>query len=111
MHRRNAKSCNARVQTRDGVFELSSNEHTCSHFGDPEKVAVLKARLGMLTQANNSRDRTHAIVGSHTQALSESVKAQLPQLDTIRRSIRRVREGGNLPAPHRNDQGFEIPNE
>ena len=62
-------------------------------------------------QANISNDRTHAIVGFHTQALSESVKAQLPQLDTIKRGIRRVREGGNLPAPQRNDQGFEIPNE
>ena len=90
---------------------LSANEHTCSHFGNPEKVAVLKARMGMLMQANNSSDRTHAIVGAHTQELSESVKAQLPQLDTIKRGIRRVREGGNLPAPQRNDQGFEIPNE
>ena len=62
-------------------------------------------------QANISNDRTHAIVGSHTQALSESVKALLPQLDTIKRCIRRVREGGDLPAPQRNDQGFEIPNE
>ena len=74
-------------------------------------MAVLKARKEMLTQANISTDRTHAIVGAHTQALPESVKARLPQLDTLKRSIRRVREGWNLPAPQQNDQGFEIPNE
>ena len=74
-------------------------------------MAVLKARMGMLTQANISTDRSHAIVGAHTQALSESVKAQLPQLDTLKRGIRRVREGGNLPALQRKDQGFEIPNQ
>ena len=74
-------------------------------------MAVLKARMGMLTQANISTDRTHVIVGAQTQALSESVKAQLPDMETLKRSIRRVREGLNLPAPQRNDQGFEIPNE
>ena len=67
--------------------------------------------MGMLTQANTSNDRTHVIVGAHTQALSESVKAHLPDMETIKRSIRRVRQGGNLPAPQRNEQGFEIPHE
>ena len=74
-------------------------------------MAVLKARMGMLTQANISTDRTHVIVGAQTQALSEGVKAQLPDMETLKRSISLVREGLNLPAPQRNDQGFEIPNE
>ena len=71
-------------------------------------MAVLKARMGMLTQANTSNDRTNVIVGAHTHALSESGKAHLPNMETIKRSIRRVRQGGNLPAPQRNEQGFEI---
>ena len=100
-----------KVLTRDGVYQGSTNEHTCSQLGNPEKVAVLKARLGMLTQASVSTDRTHVIVGASTQALSENVKAHLPDIETLKRSIRRVRQGVNLPAPQQNDQGFDIPNE
>ena len=48
----------------------------------------MKARMGMLTQANISTDRTHMIVGAQKQALSEGVKAQLPDMETLKRSIR-----------------------
>ena len=77
--------------------------------GNPEQVEVLRARVAMLTQASNSSDRTHAIVGAHTQDISENVKARLPSMEAIKRGIRRVRQGGNLPAPQRDNQAFQIP--
>ena len=63
----------------------------------------------MLTQANESDDRTHAIIRANTQAMSDNVKAFLPNIETMKRGIRRMREAGNLPAPARDDGNFEIP--
>ena len=65
----------------------------------------------MLTQAQQSDDRAHAIVGSKTQSMSDNVKAYLPRIDSIKRGIRRLREGNNLPAPGRDDMDFDIPND
>ena len=85
--------------------------HTCAPFGHPEKVAVLKARVQMLLQADSSEDRTQSIIGANTQALSDNVKAYLPSIAAMKRGIRRVRAGNNLPAPEPNNLGFEIPQE
>ena len=71
--------------------------HTCSDFGHPEKVAILRARANMLTQAANSDDRTQAIIGASVQGMSDNVKAYLPSIETMKRRIRRMREGNNLP--------------
>ena len=49
----------------------------------------------MLTQAANSTDRSQAIVGAHEQNLSDNVKSFLPGIETMKRGIRRVREGNN----------------
>ena len=110
-YRRTEKSCKAKVQTRDGVFLRSTNTHTCAAFGHPEKIEIMKARAQMLTQANESDDRTHAIIGANTQAMSDNVKAFLPNIETMKRGIRRMREAGNLPAPARDDGNFEIPHD
>ena len=64
--RRNARSCKAKLQTRDGILVRTSNTHTCAEFGHPEKVAVLKARAAMLPQAESTDNRTHAIIGANT---------------------------------------------
>ena len=53
----------------------------------------------MLRQAANSDDRSQSIVGANVQNLSDNVKAFLPSIETMKRGIRRVREGNNLPAP------------
>ena len=87
----------------------STNAHTCAHFGHPEKVAILKTRAEMLTLANTSENRTHAIVGATTQSLSDNIKAFLPTVETMKRGIRRVREASNVPVPARDDRNFQIP--
>ena len=87
--RRNVRSCKAKIQTVDGIFHGRTNVHTCSLFGHPERVAGLKARVNMLTQAANSEDRPHAIVGACTQNMTENAMAFLPSVDTMKRGIRR----------------------
>ena len=89
----------------------TSNTHTCAEFGHPEKVAVLKARAAMLSQAESTDNRTHAIIGANTQSLSDNVKAYLPMIETMKRGIRRVREASNVPVPARDDRNFQIPND
>ena len=54
----------------------------------------------MLTQLANSDDRSQAIiVVASVQNLSDNVKGFLPCMETLKRGIKRVREGNNLPAP------------
>ena len=109
--RRNVRSCKAKLQTRDGIFVRSTNTHTCALFGHPEKVAVLKARAAMLLQAESTDNRTHAIIGANTQSLSDNIKAYLPNMEAMKRGIRRVREANNVPVPARDDRNFQIPND
>ena len=65
----------------------------------------------MLLQASRSDDRTQAIVGANTQNMSENAKIFLPSMETMKRSIRRVREGNNRPAPRPDDRGFVLPDD
>ena len=65
----------------------------------------------MLSQAANSDDRTQAIIGASVQNMSDNVKAYLPGIETMKRGIRRIREGNNLPAPRVDDLGFAVPQE
>ena len=59
---------------RERVFFRGLQTHTCSELGNPEKVAVLRARAEMLSQAHESHDRPHAIIGSKTQSMSDNVR-------------------------------------
>ena len=65
----------------------------------------------MLRQAANSDDRSQAIVGASVQNLSDNVKAFFPSIETMKRGIRRVREGSNLPAPAVGNFRFDTPEE
>ena len=89
----------------------STNTHTCADFGHPEKVAVLKARAAMLSQAESTDNRTHAIIGANTQSISDNIKAYFPNLETMKRGVRRIREANNVPVPERNERNFQIPND
>ena len=74
-------------------------------------AAVLRARSNILAQAGRSDDRTQAIIGAIVQNLSDSTKIFLPQMETMKRSIRRVRTGNILPAPRPADRGFVLPDD
>ena len=109
--RRNVQSCRAKVRTRNDIFLGRTNDHTCSDVPNLADVAVLKARIAMTTHAQTSDDRTQAIIGANTQNLSEEERANLPDIETMSRSIRRAREGDNPPAPAAVNRGFVIPPE
>ena len=109
--RRNVQSCRAKVRIRNDIFLGRTNDHTCSDVPNLADVAVLKARIAMTTHAQTSDDRTQAIIGANTQNLSEEERANLPDIETMRRSIRRAREGDNPPAPPAVNRGFVIPPE
>jgi len=65
----------------------------------------------MLLQASQSDNRTQAIIGANIQNMSENAKIFLPRMETMKRSIRRVREGNNRPAPQANNRGFVFPDD
>ena len=65
----------------------------------------------MHSQAANSNDRTQAIIGASVQNMSNNVKAYLPSIETMKRGIRRMRSGNNLPEPRVDDLGFAMPQE
>ena len=109
--RRNVHSCRAKVRTRNDIFLGRTNDHTCSDVPNLADAAVLKVRIAMTTHAQTSDDRTQAVIGANTQNLSEEERANLPDIETMRRSIRRTREGDNPPAPPEVNRGFVIPPE
>ena len=65
----------------------------------------------MLAQAGRSDDHTQAIIGASVQGMSENAKLFLPQMETMKRAIRRVRTGHVLPAPRPADRGFVLPDD
>ena len=72
---------------------------------------MLRAQAEMLSQADASDDRSHAIIGANIQSMSDNVKVYLPSIEKMKRGIRLGREGNNLPAPDRNGRNFEIPHQ
>ena len=81
--------------------------HTCSQFANPEKVAVLRARANMLVRAERSDDRTKAIISASVQEISDNSKIIPPKMETMKRAIRRVRTGNNIPVPPPANRGFK----
>ena len=50
------------------------------------------------SQVDASDARSHAMIAANTQTMSNNVKGHLPNIDTMKRVIRCVREGNNLSA-------------
>ena len=102
-------SCKAQIRSHNGVFDGRTNEHTCTNLPNPAEVAVRKARNAMQIQAETTEDRTQAIIGGNVQQLSAAEKAQLPNLETMRRGIRRARQGDIPVAPQPANHNLVIP--
>ena len=106
--RRNAISCRAKLKTYNDILEGRTNAHTCTDLPNPARGEILKARNAMRVQAENSIDTSNNIIGTHVQQLSEAARVQLPRMETVRRTIRRVRAGDNPVAPPPADRNFVI---
>ena len=89
-------------------FELSGLYCTCN-MPNPEEVAILKARNEMRIQAETSMDSSQNIIGTNVQHLSQAAKERMPSLETVRRGIRRAKQGNVPVAPQPNDRTFAIP--
>ena len=83
----------------DGIFQRSINTHIRVH------NLMIQKRLRCLehvpkSQVDASDARSHAMIAANTQSMSNNVKGHLPNIDTMKRGIRCVREGNNLSAPN-----------
>ena len=58
-----------------------------SHPGDPERVAVIKARAGMKGAARTTGDKIHNILTENLMGLSDDTLAQMTKADTMRKDF------------------------
>ena len=68
-----------------------------SHAADPEGSDLLKARAGIKRSAKDTAENTQSIITANIAGLQENVQARLPNIETIRRDVRRNRPN-NHPA-------------
>lgn len=93
----NANKCKARLNTCGSSFSLRGVEH--NHPPSPAKCEGKKV-LGVLkTKALNSSEVPKSVIATVTAAVSPSVAALLPSVDQMKRTIQRIREKENCPAP------------
>ena len=82
----------------DGIFQGSSNTQTRVH-----NLVIQKKLRAESTSRNHNQ--MHTVISpilpseqTHTYSMSNNAKAYLSSIDTMKRRIRCVREGNNLPA-------------
>ena len=84
-----AKKCKGRAITVDGSTSSISSEH--NHAGNPINFDVRKI-LGKVKTEPKLQESPHYIIANASSELSGCVAAALPKTNSIKRSIRRVRQ-------------------
>ena len=74
-------------------------KHQHSHTADPEGNDLLKARTGIKRSAKDTAEKTQSIITANIAGLQENVLARLPNLETIRRDVRRNRPNNHPAVP------------
>ena len=87
-------------------FVAQTHQH--SHAADPEGNDLLKARAGIKRSAKNTAEKTQNIITSNIAGLQENVLARLPNIETIRRDVRRNRTNNHPAVPDIYDTQFAI---
>ena len=103
-----ASKCGKRVHTKgeEVIAEFSQHNHTTS----PAEIEALKARSTIRKRAIESRDAPALIIAEATAELNPAALAQLPPLDTMKRTIRAERKIElGAPANPKSTLELEIP--
>lgn len=91
--------CPARVTTVEDEIVKRWKEH--NHAGDAAKVEAAKILDNIRNSAKNTRDTPHFILSNASVGCSQAAAAKLPSVNTIKRSVRNIRQ--------RQDDGPAIP--
>ena len=83
---------------------------TCqhSHVAKPEGNDLLKTRAGIKQSAKDKAEKMQNIISANMAGLQENVLARLPNLETIRRDVRRNRPNNRPAVPDIYDIQFAI---
>ena len=106
--RRSGNGCNVKI-TLDAAARFVAQTHQHTHAADPEGNDLLKARAGIKRSAKDTAEKTQNIITANIAGLQENVLARLPNIETIRRDVRRNRLNNHPAVPDINDTQFAIP--
>ena len=93
----------------DAADRCVAQTHQRTHASDSEGNDLLKARAGIKRSAKDTAEKTQNIITANIAGLQENVLARLPNIETIRRDVRRNRPNNHPAVPDINDTQFAIP--
>ena len=93
----------------DAADRFVTQIHQHTHAADPEGKDSLKPRAGIKRSAKETAEKTQNIITANTAGLQENVLARLPNIETIRRDVRRNRLNNHPAVPDINDTQLAIP--
>lgn len=91
-------NCRARVHSNGESVIKRIGEH--NHAADAASLNATKLVNEMKNRAVNSQDSGHQIITGASVGLSNATAAKLPQISSIKRTLRRVRQGENHALPN-----------
>ena len=92
----------------DAAARFITQTHQHTHAADPEGNDLLKARAGIKRSAKDTAEKTQNIT-TDIAGFQENVLAQLPNIATIRRDVRRNTLNTHPAVPDINDTQFAVP--
>lgn len=102
--------CRARIHTTADRVIKRMGEHT--HAGDAARVEVVKTINQAKKRAVDTQDASHVIVTEAFVHLSQAAVGQMPNCDTLKRTIRNVRhETQHFPANPISLDALQIPDD
>ena len=102
----NSSQCKAKLQILNDVILKETHEH--SHAPDVTRAEVLRTKNAIKRQATGTQDTAQQIITAVAQGISQEVATQLPHIRSIRRGIRRKRQG-DAPAMPADRASIQIP--
>ena len=86
--------CKSRTITVDDVVTTDPKEH--NHGGDRASVKIYEFMNDVREKAKDSREAPHVLISSAASQVSQAVAAALPPTSSIKRTVRRVRQKGDI---------------
>ena len=94
-----AMRCGARIFTENEDTPEGRHEGNRNHAPDPVKVEARKMRQHLFEEAINSQAPSQAVAATALSEVPKIVLAEMPTLNSLTRSIRRIRENEEVAPP------------
>ena len=96
--RRSGNGCNIKI-TLDAADRCVAQTHQRTHAADSEGNDLLKARARIKQSTKDTAEKTENIIAANIASLQENVLVRLPNIETIRRDVRRNRPSNHPAVP------------